>query len=186
MIALPPDDRFYRDGPERAATPEQALAERAYREAFLAAAREAAQWPALNLDAVRAAWHERYRNFDRSRLRVQPGQYVFAAGHEVEAARARGRVQALEAVCESWQELVGDQVPAEVVRAFVIEPWANAVDAWAKQQIDPARVRIPPFPTHLLTPDQRRALALVRPAGPALPLTDQSRLVVPRSAASAI
>lgn len=51
-MRLPPDHiRFYDDGPDWPCSPEQQQAELAYREAFLATAREAAGWDKIDEDA---------------------------------------------------------------------------------------------------------------------------------------
>lgn len=148
--------------------PGDEAAERAYREAFLAGAREAANWSKMDLDAVAAAWNERRRTRERSQVPIPSGQHLYLVGHEVDAARARGRVQALEAVNEAWEELRKAKVPDEIVRAFVLGPWVNEVGLWAGEPIAIDAFHAPPLPTQLLTEDQRRALAglgpLVRPA----------------------
>jgi len=53
MTNLPEDlVRFYEDGPTWPQTPEQQQAERAYRDAFLLSAREAAHWKSIDKGAI--------------------------------------------------------------------------------------------------------------------------------------
>ena len=115
---LPADHvRFYQDGVEWPDTPEKQAAERAYRKAFLGAAREAARWQSLDKAAIDAAWAERKRArtltevlipstvlFDRPGLESE--QIIYHAGHEAEAARTRGRVHGFEFVRQCHDELL--------------------------------------------------------------------------------
>jgi hypothetical protein len=133
--------RFYDDGPNRPDTPLRMEAERAYREAFLAAANEAAGWVEPDELKLDAAWRQRRRVRESAQVE-RDGIYLYRPGHEVEAARARGRVHAFEFVAQAWDRRDARE---RNVRA-ALGPWAANVARWAAKEIDPARIAVPPRP----------------------------------------
>jgi hypothetical protein len=155
-ILLPNDDidnsksdelvRFYNDGPDWPTTPERRLAaEQAYRDAFLAGAREAATWPFPDVEAIENARQARQKT--REAAEVLAGeQIIYRAGHEVEAASARGRHQALEIAAQGWERAADRGLSDEQIADEVIGPWVANVARWAAKEIDPARITIPPRP----------------------------------------
>ena len=97
-------DRGYNDGPDWPMTPELLDAERAYRRAFLDAARIAAKWDEPDLEMIEDAWNER-RSLRRAAEVEADGMIYYKLGHVVPAADARGKVQAVENVVQGWEEL---------------------------------------------------------------------------------
>jgi len=151
MAALPPVHvRDYDDGPNFPQTPCQLAGERAYRQAFYAAVCEASRLPYDEfLDALEAAWTERRKIRQRHQLIVPTwvyekcpdkpwldgDQFMYVAGYEVDAAWARGRVQALEMV-RQFDKALSPDVPFEVVQAFVLRPWAERLKPWVAENLD--------------------------------------------------
>ncbi len=149
MAALRPIHvRQYEDGPGFPKTPEQVAAERAYREAFYTAVREALRLSFEELqDAITAAWNARRQTREQAEVHVPTyilynmpdrpeldgDQIVHVAGHEPAAARARGRVQALEMCREFYWEL--PEVPQEVMQEFVLKPWVERLEPWVNENI---------------------------------------------------
>jgi hypothetical protein len=147
VAELPPIHvREYEDGPEFPKTPEQVAAERAYREAFYTAVRDASRLSFEELqDAITAAWNARRQAREQAEVYVPTyilynmpdrpeldgDQIVYVAGHEPAAARARRRVQALEMCRQFYWEL--PEVPQEVVQAFVLKPWADRLEPWVNE-----------------------------------------------------
>jgi len=163
MTQLPTiHEPFYRDGPTWPHEPGRDAIEHAYRNAFLGAAREAALWRELNDGQVKAAWTERHKARKDGRIILPDGVYGYERGHEVEAARTRGRVQALEFARECWENLAKEHVPEEFVRSFVLKTWSQAVGHWA---LTPPALTVcpPPHPLCELSEDQRRALRTLGP-----------------------
>jgi AAA domain len=159
--------RFYEDGPDWPRTPVQQAAERAYREAFLAAAREAARWDKVDEAAIEAAWGERRKARKRAEVlipssvllgdpRLDSQQIIYVAGHEVDASRTRGRVHGFEFVRQCWDELVEAGVDSRKIRPVIIAPWVEHVAEWAAREIDPERISPPPRPDECLPQEQRR------------------------------
>ena len=149
-IALPPDTvRFYNDGPDWPTTPLLLDAERAYRSAFVAGAREVANWDSPDSAAIAEAWRDR-RKVSRSAEVLVPSailfgdpkydseQILFRVGHEVAASRTRGRCHALEFAKQAWAEL-GDTGAG-------FKPWIEQVEAWGELAIDPQYISPPPRP----------------------------------------
>lgn len=167
---LPADHvRLYQDAVEWPDTPEKQVAERAYREAFLGAAREAARWQTFNEKAIDAAWAERKRAralaevlipssvlFDRPGLDSE--QIIYHAGHEAEAARTRGRVHGFEFVRQCRDELLAAGVDERQIGPVIVVPWVEHVAEWVARDIDPERIAIPPRPDDRLTERQRQML----------------------------
>ncbi len=101
--------------------PPQAEVERAFRDAFLSAAREAAAWEFPDARAIERAWQERWEARRQAELTITsaqlfgdaafdefdpPGTHVvYRPGHEVEAARTRGRAHAFEFAKRDWCHL---------------------------------------------------------------------------------
>lgn len=80
MINVPAGHvRFYEDGPWWPQTPTQQAAEQAYREAFLAAAHEAARWDKVDEAAIRQAWDERRRAREHAQV-IVPSAVLFGDG----------------------------------------------------------------------------------------------------------
>jgi hypothetical protein len=137
--------RFYNDGPDWPTTPELFAAERAYCGAFLAGAREAAQWSIPDIEAIEDARQARQKT--REAAEVLAGeQIIYRAGHEVAAARARGRHQALEIAAQVWERAADRGLSDEQIADEVIGPWAANVARWATKEIDPAKIVVPPRP----------------------------------------
>lgn len=118
--------------------------ERAFRDAFLAAAREAAAWDFPDVDAVERAWQERREARQRAEVTVTsaqliggprfdefepPGTHVvYRQGHEVQAARTRGRVHAFEiAKWDGWDLADLGLDDDEEIRQAFMRPWLDAV-----------------------------------------------------------
>ncbi len=137
---------FYNDGPDWPTTPELLAAERAYRDAFLAGAREAAQWPFPQIEVIDAAWEARRRAKAEATLDPDSVHGGYRAGHEVEAATTRGWCQALEQAAQVWERATDRGLSDERVAAEVIGPWVANVARWAAKEIDPARIVGPPRP----------------------------------------
>jgi hypothetical protein len=133
--------RCYDDGPNRPDTPSRVEAERAYRESFLATANLAAGWVEPDTIAIEVAWEQRRRVREHAQIECD-GIYHYHPGHEVEAARARGRVHAFEFVAQAWDRRDARE---RNVRA-ALGPWAANVARWAAKEIDPARIEVPPRP----------------------------------------
>ncbi len=153
--------RFYRDGPDEPNTPQLQTAERAYRDAFLAAAREAANWNEPDDAKLRKAWNERRYARRRAEESIDGAFVQYRPGHVVPASRERGRVHGFEFVAQCFDELKKAGVPTERIRPQVIVPWVEHVAQWAERRIEPNRIHIPPRPDDFLTERQRRMLEKV-------------------------
>ena len=159
---------FYNDSPGWPHPDCAREAERAFRDAFVAAAREAAEWDFPDVDAVEAAREAREEARRQAEVRVTSAQlfddydppgthFVYRIGHEVEASRTRGRHHAMEICKRDWWELadLGFDDDEEVRRPFM-RPWANAVETWAAE--DPDGLWAPPRPIEQFTPAQWQAV----------------------------
>lgn len=153
--------------------PPQPEVERAFRDAFLAAAREAAAWDFPDVDAIEHAWQERREARRRAEMTVTsaqlfgdpsfdgfepPGTHVvYRPGHEVEAARTRGRVHAFERAKQDWWDLanLGFDDDDEIRQVFM-GPWLDAVAAWASGRLETGMP--PPRPLDAFSPPQWRLL----------------------------
>lgn len=166
-------DRFYNDTIEPATTPLSVEAEKAFRAAFLAGAREAAEWESPNVEAVAAAREAREKARHQAEVIVTSSQlfnapsfddfdppgthYVYRLGHEIEASRTRGRHHAMEFCLRDWQELtdLGLGNNEEIRREFM-RPWVSAVAFWIGD--DPNGLWAPPRPIERFTPAQWQAV----------------------------
>ncbi|MEQ8789519.1 MAG: AAA family ATPase [Pirellulaceae bacterium] len=169
MHHVPPNHtRFYADGPDWPQSPGQQAAEHAYRDAFLAAAREAGQWEKVDHVALERAWGERRQVRESARVlypsakmfgcpEMQSDQVIYREGHELEAARTRGRVHGFEFVRQCWDELVKAGVEQAKIGPVIIRPWIESVAKWVARDIDPERICPPPRPDDM-TERQRRML----------------------------
>jgi len=170
MIHVPEGHvRFYEDGPWWPRTPTQQAAEQAYREAFMSAAHEAAQWDEVDEGAIERAWDERRQAREQAQVIVPSGvlfgdgpwigeQIIYQEGHQVDAGRTRGRVHGFEFVRQCWDELVKAGVDQRIIGREIITPWLGQVAEWLARDIDPEHIAIPPRPDDDLTERQRRML----------------------------
>jgi hypothetical protein len=134
--------RHYDDGANPPDTPLRIAAERAYREAFLAATMETTSWHEPDIAAIEAA--------RLARRAVREGAEIehecIPAVHVVEAACTRGRHQAFEFVAQAWERGADRGMSDERIAEDAIRPWTANVARWAAKELDPARVSIPPRP----------------------------------------
>jgi putative DNA primase/helicase len=175
MTATMPDNcvREFNDCPGWPHPECEAEAERAYRDAFVAAAREASEWDFPDLEQIEAAWEARREVRRQATIEVPSSAYfndpsfddfevigmqaVYRVGHEVPASRARGRVQAFELAKQDWWELddLGLNDDEEIRRLFM-RPWLEAVATWAAEKPDEGWP--PPRPLERFTPAQWRCV----------------------------
>lgn len=182
-LNLPPKTvHLYNDGPEAPTTKALRLAERNYREAFLAGAREVVAWDMPDPEMIDDAWESRRQAREAAHVVVTSArlfgiphldsdQIVYRAGHEAEASRTRGRCQALEMAKQLWWELDEDLMTDEQVLDAIMKPWCRAVEGWAQSKVDPKYIDPPPRPEDFLSTEHRRMLDAPRqrPAPPAAP-----------------
>jgi hypothetical protein len=132
--------RFYEDGHLPPDHPLKDECERAFRSAYLAAALEACQWDSPDIEAIDAAYEARHEARERAQVEVN-GIYQYKPGHEVEAARTRGRHHALVFVEYAWDHPLGhDRLPYELAG------WYAHVSRWAAELTTPAEYSCPPRP----------------------------------------
>ena len=165
--------RFYNDG-EGWPHPEcEREAERAFRDAYLAAAREVSEWDFPVIEEVEAAWEARQEARRQAEVLVTSAQlfndpayddydppgthFVYQIGHEVEASRARGRHHAMELCRRDWWELIDlNFEDDEDIRGLFMRPWVEAVAAWANTPLDSGLT--PPRPIEQFSAVQWRAV----------------------------
>lgn len=178
-LALPADTvRYYNDGPDFPSTPLLMEAERAYRAAFAEAAGVVAEWDVPDCELIDAAWDDRRATRDRAEVLVSSAelygnpeydseQVLYRAGHDVEAARHRGRVQAFELAVQCWEKLENQGIATEAVGPLVMRPWAEQVREWSLSPINSATIKPPPDPEESIDAGRRAVLdRLVEPAKP--------------------
>lgn len=175
-LALPADTvQFFNDGPDFPTTPLLQEAERAYREAFAIGASATASWKEPADDLIETVWRTRREVRRRNEVFVPSSvmfgnpdmdseQIVYRVGHEVEASRARGKVQALEIARQCWESLQNQNVPDEAIGPLVMKPWAERVRAWAQTEVDPARLSTPPMPEECIPAEHQPLLDQLRAA----------------------
>lgn len=168
-LALPADTvQFYNDGPDFPTTPLLQDAERAYRDGFCGVANVAAVWKRPALDLCDDLWRSRREQrrhaevfIPSSELYGNPDmdseQVLYRAGHDVAAARARGKVQACEYVIQCWESFAARGVPDEAMAPLVLKPWNERVQDWAGEEIVPTKMSPPPRPEDCI-PDEHASL----------------------------
>ncbi|HAN99115.1 MAG TPA: hypothetical protein DCQ98_17535 [Planctomycetaceae bacterium] len=165
--------RLYDDGPDWPLTPERQAAERAYRDAFLLSARQAAHWKSIDQGAIDRAWEERRRVRARAEVLVPSSEVVgnpdldghhvfYRREHLVEASRTRGRVHGFEFVRQCWQALIASGVEERSIGDEIIRPWIDSVVEWVEKEIRPDRFDTPRLPDEALVERQRRMLEQVK------------------------
>ena len=165
--------RHYNDSPGWPHPDCEWEAERAFRDAFVASAREVAEWDFPDVDQIEAAWEARRKVHDNASVLVTSAQlfhdpkwddydppgthYIYRIGHEVEASRTRGRHHAMEFCKQDWWELadLGFDDDEEIRRLFM-RPWVKAVVAWANELINSGWA--PPRPLDQYSPVQWHAV----------------------------
>jgi hypothetical protein len=144
MIAIAKPDELvpsYQDGMLDADHPLWEPAEQAYRDGFLSGAVKASQWlqpDRVDLDTA-IEMRERVRN---NHTVERDGLYFYVPGHEVLAARTRGRHHAMAFVEYMFER---PDVRRHKYRA-ILESWVEKVEAWAAEKLDPEHVAVPPMP----------------------------------------
>lgn len=170
-------ERFYQDScvwHDEQSAPEILASERAYRDAFLLAAREASQWPHLDTRAIDRAWQARrsarraaevrspsadyFGITDRAeRRRYRSVQIAYRLGHRVDFSWRRGWHHGLELLRQGWMPMIAAGVPDALVRV-VIANWLSGVECWHTEGLAVAGVKNPPRPLWCLTPELEQAL----------------------------
>jgi hypothetical protein len=120
-------------------------AERVYRDNFLAGAKTVAQWASPDIEAIESAWQARRLARERAEILVGT-QIVYRAGHEIEAAKTRGFCHALEFAVQAWEQAVGRGLTDGQIVGELINPWLEAVAAWAGRDPAPNKIGLPPRP----------------------------------------
>ena len=82
---------IYNDGADHPTTPEKLAAERAFRQAFLIAARETTKLTGSDESASVEATFKRVQAKRRAEVDVGNGRFMDRVGHEVAASRTRPR-----------------------------------------------------------------------------------------------
>lgn len=139
---------LYDDGPGLPCAREK---EQAYRQGFVEEARRVVrEWIDADDDNLdpwgELATAQRTRRRIHDRIGVQPG-------HEVPAARARGRHHALAFVTQAWDE-VSD---LDTFDGLVMPAWLMAVERWAQRPIRMNTISPPPRPMDIEGSDAVRA-----------------------------
>ncbi|MCL4211250.1 MAG: AAA family ATPase [Phycisphaeraceae bacterium] len=176
--------RWYDDGPssKRYDGSDPIEVERAFRAAFIDAAREVAAWGEPACDVVEAAWAVRREAYEGARVLVPSADYfgitdkgqraryigeqvVYRLGHAVVAARARGRHQAVAMTFDAWLRLSGRGLADEQIVEVLIPAWLAEVEAWATTG-DPSNIAPP-----LLDQTEAAREAAAKEAAPPMPET---------------
>jgi hypothetical protein len=78
--------------------------------------------------------------------RMDSEQIVYREGHDIDAALARGKHQAVELARQCWDELVDHGFPEEDIAPLVFRPWYEAVLKWATGPVEPRKISAAPRP----------------------------------------
>lgn len=188
--------RQYDDGPDWPTTDERQQAERAYRDAFLHSARQAAHWKSIDKEAIARAWEERRRVRRQAEVLISSAdcygnpnltgqQVLYRRQHLVDASRTRGCVHGFEFVRQCWEALRTAGVDEKRIAPEIIRPWLQSVAEWVATEIRPDRFDTPRMPDQNLAERQRlmlnQAKAVIANSNPAHPelilrrLTDITR-----------
>ena len=73
-------------------------------------------------------------------------QIVYREGHDIDAALARGKHQAVELARQCWDELTDQGFPVDDIVALVLWPWYEAVLKWATGPVEPTKISAAPMP----------------------------------------
>jgi hypothetical protein len=107
-------------------------------------------------DEMESAWKQRQRFRERYTVYgsgdAGPKTYHlgYRAGHEVPAARLRGRHHAMAYVLNIWEDLATSDL--DIFDPKLLCPWLRAVEQWATAPIRPNRITPPPRPLEV-TPE---------------------------------
>ncbi|RLS52883.1 MAG: hypothetical protein DWH91_15565 [Planctomycetota bacterium] len=174
--ALPPNTvQFYNDSLDFPKTPLQMEAERAYRAGFCAAACATARWRSPDEALIESLRKSRKDVRRRAEVLVPSSvlfgnpdmdsdQIVYRAGHDVNAANARGKHQAVEIARQCWEAMEDEGYPEEHLAQLVLGPWIAEVRVWANELIDPNRMIPPPRPEECIPEANRLRLDQLRAA----------------------
>jgi len=161
--------QFYEDGILFNQTAEEVAAERAYRKAFLAAAREAGSWKRVNYAAIEHAHRARRWINEKAGVPIPSSEYFRTPGltshqiayrkdHVVAAAGSRGKAHGFEFVRQCWEELSGRGLSDEAIATNIIQPWIETIVEWAGSSIVRDLAVPPPAPDQQFSQRQRRML----------------------------
>ncbi len=73
-------------------------------------------------------------------------QIVYREGHDIDAALARGKHQAVELARQCWDELADQGFPEDDIAPLVFRPWYEAVLKWAIGPVEPKKISAAPRP----------------------------------------
>ncbi len=191
--ALPPDTvQFYNDSLDFPKTPLLMEAERAYRFGFMAAAAATSRWRSPDEEFIESLRRSRKDMRRRAEVLVPSSvlfgnpdmdsdQIVYRAGHDVNAANARGKHQAVEIARQCWEALEDEGYPEEQLAPLVLGPWIAQVRVWANEPIEPNRMIPPPRPEECIPEANRLRLDQLRAV-----LEEDSQEAIPPSTSKAV
>ena len=148
---------FYNDGPDAPWTPILAEAERAYRHAYSIGAWQTLRWQEPDDELIEKLWLARKAERQLAEVYVPSSfmygdpnmdsdQIVYREGHDIDAALARGKHQAVELARQCWDELADQGFPEEDIAPLVFRPWYEAVLKWATGPVEPTKISAAPRP----------------------------------------
>ncbi len=161
--------RDYDDGPDWPVN--NRAKERAYRRGFVEEARRVVRTWVDPDDDTFDPWGEiatarRTRRRVHDRLGCRPG-------HEVAAARARGRHHALEFAAQAWDEVED----FDTFDRFIVPAWLMTVERWAQGPIRMKIISPPPRPMEIRGVEAVRQPAAVDAAPPTPPASRRLKLI---------
>lgn len=149
--------QFYNDGPDAPWTPILAEAERAYGHAYSIGAWQTLRWQEPDDDLI-----EKLRMAPKAECQMaevyvpssfmfgdptmDSEQIVYREGHDIDAALAHGKHQAVELSRQCWDELADRGFPEENIAPLVFRPWYEAVLKWATGSVEPKKISAAPRP----------------------------------------
>ena len=77
-------------------------------------------------------------------------QIVSREWHDIDAALARGKHQAVELARRCWDELADQGFPEDDIAPLVFRPWYEAVLKWATGPVEPRKISPAPRPEEIV------------------------------------
>lgn len=134
MYRLPANTvQLYNDGPDAPWTPILAEAERAYRHAYSIGAWQTLRWQEPDDDLIETLRLARKAERQMAEVYVSSSfmfgdpnmdseQIVYRKGHDIDAALARGKHQAVELARQCWDELADRGFPEDDISPWCFGP----------------------------------------------------------------